>query len=735
MSYTKEYKRRQKALERDYPYKMTYWEDFDYENLGKHIQVKIRKGNKGTTYNDIIIMADTETSKKPLKKDDNHIVAWSICLRAMHHNICTLWGQNPWDMIEMFDRLRKTLTGHDIYIYFHNLGYDWSFLRKFFLSKFGTPENQLNIRPYYPLFIKFANGIMLKDSLILAARSLCRWAKDMQIEHQKALGKWDYNKYRNQSDILTDDELLYIENDVRSGVECIDETLKILKKNISSIPYTSTGIIRDIMRKIGKANRAHDLYVKLSPPWRVQQILEIIFHGGYTHANRYCTVRGVNRGIYNAICKDFSSSYPYCMLAFKYPMEEFFPIERTFDDLFYIKKNADDYAFICHCTFENIRLKDPRFPMPFLSMYKALCTIDAINDNGKATDIKLAEYYLNEIDLLLIDKYYTWDSLKIDGVYIAWKDYLPQWFTDKAYEIYTDKCRLKGVDDISYSLCKSQFNALYGMCVQKPVAVNIDENYTVGSNTDDPYITNIDFDFEAEYDKHVKNRNSFLPYQWGVWVTAYAQRNLFALGECVDYDNGGIWLYSDTDSVYATKFNEDKIKEYNDNCIKLLSDRGYEGVTVNGNTYHLGIAEDDDYEYMQFKTLHSKCYVKRPLKAKGDNFVMGDDLKITVAGVPKSGANSLHNNIENFRPYFTFDGITSGKLGHTHIYVDEIYTDHNGNITGDSINLKPCDYILSEANRNSILNTDYMEVELPLGGIEDEEYQLSFFNEEILQLF
>ena len=735
MSYTKEYKRKQKALERDYPYKMTYWEDFDFENLGKHIPVKSRGGRKGVTFNDLIIMADTETSKKDLKsKEDNHICAWSICLRAMHHNIATLWGQNPWDMVEMFDRLRKTLQGHDIYIYFHNIGYDWCFLRKFFLSKFGTPENQLNIRPYYPLFIKFANGIVLKDSLVLAARGLDRWAKDMDVEHKKALGKWDYNKYRNQSDILSDDELLYIENDVRSGVECLDATLKILQKNISSIPYTSTGIIRDIMRKIGKANHAHEMYEKLSPPWRVQQILEIIFHGGYTHANRYCTVRGVNHGIYPATCYDFSSSYPFCMLAYKYPMEQFFAIEKTFTDLFYIKKNAEDYAFLCHCTFTNIRLKDPHFPMPILSMYKALCHVDAINDNGRATDVKIAEYYLNEIDLILIDKYYTWDSVLIDGVYIAWKDYLPRWFTDKAYEIYKDKCRLKGVDDVLYALTKSQFNALFGMCVQKPVAVQIDENYQAGCNGEDPYSNKLDFDFEAEYEKHIKNRNSFLPYQWGVWVTAYAQRNLFSLGECVDYENGGIWLYSDTDSVYATKFNEDKIQKYNTECINILAQRGYDPVKVGEKIFNLGIAEFDG-KYMQFKTLHSKCYVDRPFVAEGDGFVMGGDLKLTVAGVPKKGVASLHNNIENFRPYFTFDGITSGKLGHSHIYVDEIYTDKKGNITGDSINLKPCDYILSDANRASILNTDYMEVELNLGGYEDEELQLNFFNDDILQLF
>ena len=135
------------------------------------------------------------------------------------------------------------------------------------------------------------------------------------------------------------------------------------------------------------------------------------------------------------------------------------------------------------------------------------------------------------------------------------------------------------------------------------------------------------------------------------------------------------------------------------------------------------------------KTLHSKCYCDRPLTARGDGFIMGGDLKITVAGVPKkTGAKCLHNNIEAFKPGFVFDGITTGKLGHTHIHVDDIYTDKHGNVTGDSIDLKPCDYVLSDANRNNILYTDYMEVELTLGGYEDEELQLSFFNDDVLRL-
>ena len=50
-------------------------------------------------------------------------------------------------------------------------------------------------------------------------------------------------------------------------------------------------------------------------------------------------------------------------------------------------------------------------------------------------------------------------------------------------------------------------------------------------------------EYEEKLQKYYKSRNSFLPYQWGVWVTAYAQAELFELGKCCK-----IWIYSDTDS-------------------------------------------------------------------------------------------------------------------------------------------------------------------------------------------
>ena len=206
------------------------------------------------------------------------------------------------------------------------------------------------------------------------------------------------------------------------------------------------------------------------------------------------------------------------MLAYKFPMEKFWLLDRPIDEN-YVFKNMESYAFIMHVIFRNIRLKDPRFPMPCLSMYKASCILNGIADNGRCLEASLYECYINEIDLKLIYDYYTWDQIIIDDVYVAWKDYLPRWFSDIIYNEYKAKCELKG-DPVLYALQKGKFNSLYGMSVQKPVPIDIKEDYNTGEYEPDmDYLKN----YEHNYEKHVKSRNSFLPYLWGVWVTSYAQ--------------------------------------------------------------------------------------------------------------------------------------------------------------------------------------------------------------------
>lgn len=238
---------------------------------------------------------------------------------------------------------------------------------------------------------------------------------------------------------------------------------------------------------------------------------------------------------------------------------------------------------------------------------------------------------------------------------------------------------LKGGDQVLYNIAKAIVNAIYGCMVQKPMKDDIVENYT----TTDPlevYDT-VSCINEESYKKYVDSKKKVLLYQYGCYITSYAFRNLFELGECYR-----LWIYSDTDSVYGVDINKDKLKEYNNKCKEKLLNNNYTPVIKDAREYWLGVAEHDG-AYSEFKTLGAKRYCCRDKKS--------GKLKITVAGVPKKGVECLNNDITNFTDGFIFSGKKTGKLTHFYLYND-ITTDKNGNVYADSVDLVPCDYLLSK---------------------------------------
>jgi len=656
-------------FENNLPYKIEYWRNFDFDILKNNIIVRKRAGRGANTgINDIWIGADTETSKKT-RSAENHVCAWTISLRAYGHNIITLYGTRPSEMVECFKKMHESMQGEETIIYFHNLAYDWMFIRKFMFVAFGLPDQQLNTKSHYPIYIKWENGIVLKDSLILAQRSLDKWANDMNVEHQKAKGKWNYNKLRNQGESFTSDELEYIEHDTLALVECLDATKTTLNKQIYSMPYTATGIPRNEVREIGSKHQAKDRYNKCVMDFEQYQMAEKVYHGGYCHANRHLIDYTINDTVQ---CYDFSSSYPFCLIAFKYPIEKFMDVpDLTIND---ILDMSDDYATMFTLILVKPSLKNDDIVMPALQFSKCEESINVIADNGRIICADYIEINITEQDLFVINEQYDWAEAYCVDCKCAAKDYLPRWLTDYIYKLYEDKCKLKKGDPVLYQIQKAKLNSIYGMHVQKNVRQSLEEQYLTGEYTisdDDP---------EELYNKYINKRNNVLPYQWGVWCTAYAFRNLFELGKCCE-----TWVYSDTDSCYGINWDEYKLIWYNNDCKNRLLLNGYEPVIFDGREYWLGIAEFDG-EYSQFRVMGAKRYCGRS--------VNDGQLHITVAGVPKTGAKCLKDNIENFTKDFVFDGKTTGKLTHTYIYTDEIYEDDQGNETGDSIDLTACDYLL-----------------------------------------
>ena len=162
-------------IERHWQYKMMRWNEFDYSILSNVIYKKKTGKGKNGTYNDVIMMADTETSKPHDYEEldefgnpephENHVCCWSISIRFFHMNIVTLYGARPSEFCLMLRNIRTWLQGDDIYLYFHNLSYDHMFLRQFLYKEFGAPTKSLVTKPHYPVTLRFNNGYVIKDNI------------------------------------------------------------------------------------------------------------------------------------------------------------------------------------------------------------------------------------------------------------------------------------------------------------------------------------------------------------------------------------------------------------------------------------------------------------------------------------------------------------------------------------------------------------------------------------------
>ena len=672
-----------------FEYERVYWEDFDYSRLQYIMQRRQPGRGSNARYNDVIIMADTETSKKFKGVDGqpNHICLWTISLRAYHINLVTLVGYKPSHMIKCVEKLHDSMQGDRTLIFFHNLSYDYTFLRKFMFKAWGFPKKCLNTKPHYPISVLFDNGIWFRDSLCLSQRSLEKWASDLDVCHKKAVGYWDYDLTRNQDYIYSDNELTYAEHDTLAGVECLDKFMEAIGKNLTTLPYTATGVVRNHVQTIGKSVKAHDAYLRMCiKSWELLRKAMRCYHGGFTHANRYF-IGKVVEGITEAY--DEASAYPYVILTEKYPMEEYTKLdgEYNLDDIMAL--HNEGYSILMNVKMSNVRLKNFRHPMPTLQLSKAIDVLNPVIDNGRIITCDFISIDLTEINLCdVILKQYDYDYIEFDDIYIAQKDYLPRWFTDIVYDLYVNKCKTKNAepfDPVLYDIDKSKVNCCYGMICQKPAPEDILEDYKTGEyyipDEDDPeYI-----DPQKRLDKHNNKYNAVLNYAWGIYVCEHAFSNLMKIGSCCKK-----WIYSDTDSCYGQGWDKRKLAKYNQNCIKKMTDRGYPPVNINGKVYNLGVAELDGV-YTEFKTLGAKRYCCR-YKDSGE-------LKLTVAGVPKkTGVKALNDDINNFHKDMVFPGSITGKKTHTFIYSDEIYIDEFGNETADSIDLSECDYTLDETN-------------------------------------
>lgn len=621
-------------------YKIVYFKNFDYMSLfnGNFIR-RSNAGHMLQVYEKIIAI-DTETFVFN-KKDIGYITDWTITIE----DECCIYGNHVSDLVDTIDRIADTLHAdkeHLIRFYVHNFPYDYMFIRNHIIRKWGPPDRSLAAKTHRYIFMTWSSlGIEFRDSEILTQRSLERLCQDMGTT-EKAVGTWDYKKFRTPDSERSEKEIKYVCTDTISLCKALRKYISDRGYTVANVPLTNTGFIRNRARAESRKDKKwRNKFLSMRLDLKQYKQLLDAYHGGYTHANRYY----VNKIITESMqCYDFVSSYPSVICFKKYPMTNFVYTDAlTLQDILELK---DDYAFCGYLRLTNVRLKK-ECPMPPMAFHKAkVCVFPEADtrtqkslytdnlDNGKIVNADIVIYPFTDPDLETILNSYDYDTADVASVMRAKKDYLPDWLINYVMTLYYNKSTLKHSDPILYAISKGELNGIYGTMVQRIIQQICEEDFGTATWSSD-----IPEDKEQELlDKFYKNKNSFLPYQWGCWVTAYAQENLYKLGACCKK-----WFYSDTDSVKGFEWDMDKLKSYNDEIIRISKERGVGLVEYKGELFRLGIA-DFDGEYSEFITHGSKRYCYRD----------ADGLHITVAGVPKDGVYCLNDDITNFRKGFIF---------------------------------------------------------------------------------
>lgn len=583
---------------------------------------------------------------------------------------------------DLFSNLNDKLL-----IYVHNLSYEYQFIKDFFEWKKVLCLNERKI------ISAETEGLVFRCSYRLSNMSLERFLIAENVPDKYLKSKMDYQKRRFPWTPLTEDEEIYIRNDVIGLHKAIENILNHMPvPDLNDIPLTSTGYVRKDVRDAMKENpRNRYRFYRESLTSRQYEVIKEAFRGGNTHANRFNS----NKVCENVGSYDEASAYIYELLTRKFPGAFHTMKAFTWKEFNFFYKHSDEWALLFVANFKGLKLKD-NIAVPYISLSKVgSASGDIVVDNGRIINLEYAfKIALTEVDYKIILSQYEFDDIKIEECYYARKYKLPLEMRKVIIEYFYSKCTLKGVDDYFYSKSKNKLNSTYGMCVSSPVRSEYEFNEITKLLEEVPQ--ELDEGLESFY----KSFGSFLSYQWGVWVTAYAREDLQEAIDVVEFED---FIYCDTDSTKIK--NVSKYKEafetINDYRRKQCEDNeAY--VDYNGKRFYLGVFEFEG-ESKYFKTFGAKKYIY------GDD---NDNFKITISGVPKSkGKECIKKAIKDgkFNNFYDLDlGFIFKSIKMTSAYNDytgiKEFTFPEGKVSyASNIALYDADYTLG-------LSADYEQL-------------------------
>ena len=547
-------------------------------------------------------------------------------------NDSVYYGRELRDFLNVLNDIPKDVK---IVIWIHNLSYEFQFLRNIL-----TWNKIFARQPHKPMkcsSLEFPN-IEFRCSYMLTRLSLETWGE--QIGVHKKVGDLDYEVMRTPLTPLTDSEMEYCEYDCKVVYAGIQTYLKRYG-TIRNIPLTQTGTVRREVKETLTSDKEYLKFIKKLIPRNPDEyrMLMDIFAGGYTHANRaYAGM--VQEGLIQHY--DFASSYPTVMLAEKYPMS---PWIYTGKFIIPTEQEMEDNAYLIKIRFSQLNSIS-------LNTYMQASKCSGHNikfDNGRIISADEVTMFMTEQDYLIIKENYEWKEIEVLELWRSKKRYLPKPFLEYILKLYANKTSLKGVKgkEELYMQSKQYINSLFGMCVTAIIQSE------VTLEGDKWVIHKLEYDYvQEQLDKRrhwsEREKRYFLSYSWGIYVTAYARRNLWKCINKCDLDV----LYADTDSIFV--LDEQDFSWYNEEITEKLKKSCKENgldfemtrpKAPDGKRKPLGIFTKED-DCIEFLTLGAKRYVER----RTDN-----KLYLTVSGINKDAVALLMNKIENFSDGFNFD--------------------------------------------------------------------------------
>lgn len=599
-------------------------------------------------------------------------------------NTTVYYGRTGAELVEFMQALHAAIPTRKI-IYIHNLSYDFQFIRNYItdFEVFARSPRQ-PLTAYTPTY-----NAEFRDSLALTNCKLEKLTDVFKLPVRKKTGDLKYNVIRNSKTPLTESDMEYVEYDALVLYYLI-QTFKSQYDHVCRIPLTQTGIVRRECQALYAKNVDYHMHIRNIYPKNPADWYFIMraFWGGYVHAN-YLHAGKIINGVQSY---DFTSSYPTVMLSEKYPQSPWIRSGvKKFSDLL-----EKDYCYILDITFDHITAATYNH---YLSRSKCYDVYNVYEDNGRVVSADSLRVYCTNIDLQIIRKAYKFKSYKINKALRSRLGYLDKDFMIQILKYYTEKTALKGVDDLEYALSKQKLNGLYGMSVTNVIK----DSFGFVNNEWLPVHELTDSEVSEKLQDISKSFATFLTPAYGVFITAYARRNLWDTIFKIDRD----LVYADTDSNKFVGDHLDVIEEYNRKITKKLvaacKDIGIDTTLLSpvdrkGIPHPLGVFENDG-NYDQFVTLGAKKYA----------YVTESELHIKVSGVNrKTGAKAL-GDIRNFKNGYIFDYDGAGKqlISYNDLQTDTIIIDDYGNAEKRSelygVNLRPNVYHLG-------MSLDYMDL-------------------------